>query len=649
MGSIRTNAPGLAAALLAVLAAGAPVRGQSSAPLPPQPGEVPSPGVPAGLPQEVPPTVDTFEWTTWWNLHREAFLLVKEVVQGPGAASGDDGFYLGEGQRRSPPPSMRPDREVLSKRVVPALVRVLADERDDDLIQAAALALAKTTGPGGVPLPAEGRARLLALLRHPSRDVAEVGLLALGIVGEARDAPLLAAVLLDRENGRAALGVERVRRRDRALAALALGTLARRSTSVDVRRYVVLHLVATLDGEQALERDVSVACLLAFGLVPLPPAGSAGTSSAARTGSPTAGLEGQIAWLEGFLGRRNLPDAVRAFAVVAYARLAGRADTATRERAVRRLSDLGHPFGGAERETRRAAAIGLGLVGADDRSAPSALARAALLRQARYGETLERALALLSLARNAGRRGPGPESGASVEETRGFLIDRLTRGRSTERPWAALALALLERARPDGGSEVSREVLRKTLARAGSPRDVGALCTALGLLGDPRNADLVAPRLASGDLEVRGHAAVALGLMGARDAGPLLRALVAESTFLPRLLLDAATGLGLLRDHSLVPELTDALSRAAATSSQAALGLALGRIGDARAVGPLLEALEDRSLTTGARAAIATALGIVCDDEPYAWNVPLALDLPYGAAPAFLLDPLAGRGALDLP
>jgi HEAT repeat protein len=111
---------------------------------------------------------------------------------------------------------------------------------------------------------------------------------------------------------------------------------------------------------------------------------------------------------------------------------------------------------------------------------------------------------------------------------------------------------------------------------------------------------------------------------------------------------ECSIALGLLGDKALVPELVDRLAAAEALSSQAALASALGWIGDARSVDPLVELVVDPTRTGLSRAFATVALGIVCDEAPLPWNTDLGANVHYAAHAPSLSDPLAANGILDI-
>jgi HEAT repeat protein len=154
------------------------------------------------------------------------------------------------------------------------------------------------------------------------------------------------------------------------------------------------------------------------------------------------------------------------------------------------------------------------------------------LRRLLDGSDLQsQCFALIALAQTCARGGEnGAEEGAL--EARNVMLHKLENGKSRERTWAALALGVFEHARIARGLEPSRAVrgaLENALKDCGSGDEVGAL----------------------------------------------------------------AIGLGLARDEEAVPVLIARLDRMADARTRGYLAVALGLIGDPRAVSPLQKLLAE--------------------------------------------------------
>ena len=162
------------------------------------------------------------------------------------------------------------------------------------------------------------------LAYYPRRgygQISETAALSLGLLGNASGAFALSDVLEDSKVGRDLCARPEVPYRTRAFAAYGLGLLARAAPSIDVRRFAVHHLAAELEADRSAAHDVQVACVIALGLARLDDAGSASADDV-----PSASRRAEVAFLLGWLADKKRPDAVRACAPVAVARLIGSAD-----------------------------------------------------------------------------------------------------------------------------------------------------------------------------------------------------------------------------------------------------------------------------------------------------------------------------------
>ena len=600
-----------------------------------------APGTPGGLPDT---GVDRVRWTWWWEFHREPYLELKRHVFTGAPTSGDGGF-LGGGSRTAP--VLRPTPARIRTEVLPALYATLETAKQTDLVSSALIAVARVADDLEDLDQRAAADRIRPFLRSNNHEIAEAAVLALGILGHEPSAPLLSALMADESYGRSLLGQERVTFRVRAFAAYGLGLLGAASEREDVRRYVVHQLAATLEAVRgAPQVDLEAACILSLGLVPLADGGVAPEEGERRP--VTAGRGAQVAYLEELLRDKKRETLVRAQVPLSLARLAR--GGAVAERAKRTLVERLAPMRRERREVVQSAIVGLGLLADNDTDPLDQRVRNALMGvDADHADRGARFLARISLARIGARPGTGEAKG--LNDARRFLLRDLSRGKAQERPWAALALGVLERGRLDRGSMPDAGVtlaLRSALDGAKAPDEVGALAVALGLVRDASSSDLLASKLDRlRDDEGRGQLALALGMVGARDQAVRLRPLVGSAVFRPLLLKEASTGLALLGEKETVPYLIDLLGEARSLSSQASLAQAVGRIGDARAIAPLVQMIQDRDLTDRARAFAAVALGLVGDLDPLPWHVPLAEHGNHLAAPPTLYDDV-GRGILNL-
>jgi HEAT repeat protein len=154
------------------------------------------------------------------------------------------------------------------------------------------------------------------------------------------------------------------------------------------------------------------------------------------------------------------------------------------------------------------------------------------------------------------------------------------------------------------------------------------------------------------DLEYRGYASVALGLLTAREYKDYISQIVQESKRKPQLLRQASIALGLMKDREVVDILLGLLSpdgkRMPRLAVLSAAAMAIGFIGDRRSVDPLITAMKDEKMTKLARAFSAIGLGMVADKDNLPWNSIIASDLNYRAATSTLVDKASSSGILDI-
>jgi len=199
-------------------------------------------------------------------------------------------------------------------------------------------------------------------------------------------------------------------------------------------------------------------------------------------------------------------------------------------------------------------------------------------------------------------------------------------GKYSERPYGALALGLVGRAIGERALVLeygqlrldALRVLRAGLRSKGiDKRSQAAFATALGMLRDEGSKkDLVEIlRDRQEDKELRGYAAVALGLIGtpSPDVTKAVKDAMREHSS-EELRSQTAIALGLLGAADAVPTLLDELKGAESQNVQGQVVIALAKIGDARAIEPMVALLRsDKPDLT--RALACAGLGLIGDLE----------------------------------
>ena len=666
---------------------GAPSGGGPSAPGPSGPSTpgAASPGSPAGGPsgpQKAQTTggadagPDLTIWQYWWGFNKEPYINLKSKIHSGSVVTGSDDFFLGHGEKEQARDNLKPSPAVIRGKIVPTLKEALRSERQNDILDACLIALAKIgdseAEDGSEPMADD----IKKFLTNPNQQLAETAAVALGIL--ANDSPenvgiLLSLVADDPSTLRGDYGVQMtnaVQVRTRAFAAYGLGLIGH-SAGDETRARINAALVELLDGEgkQMGTRDVQVACITSMGLSPLPLDPTAALlelrDAKDATGWPkpeaVTNRQEQIAFLmnyfEDTLGNNFM---ISAHVPMAVARLMQDLppDHALRGMVATRFIQDTKRLSKAAREIQQSCIQALGQIGDCDGDSVDVAIRSALME---VGEQLAdpqcKRFALIALGQAAGRPGKGeggPLAGleGKKDNPRSHLMTALSKEQSGVRPWAALGLAILERSLEDEkqpSSQDAKRALRESLREAKSPSEVGGYAIAVGIAKDTQAQEVLRAKLEKvSDDEARGYCAVGLGLLDDRTAIEPIQEIIAKSKYKPDLLKSAAIGLGLLGDKSIVDTLVTMLDEATGLSSQAALASALGFIGDTRSVDPLIGMLQDDQKTALARGFAAAALGIVADKEELPWNTKVSVNINYRANTTTLTSPEQGTGILDL-
>jgi HEAT repeat protein len=623
------------------------------------PSTTPTPAAPVAYDPLAPPTppgaedlVEPTSWSWWWEFNKEPFLELKQSIDHGDPRSGDGSSFLGRDARGLVGAGLPPTRQQIRETALPTLLEALRKSRQADVLSATLIALGRL----GDELEDESRIAieqaLLPHLEHGTQEVPEAALLALGLLARDGSAMLLSDVLLEREAGKQALGGGRIGLRSRSFAAYALGLLGRETEREDVRRFIVHSLGLALAADDSATPDLGSACVLAMGIVPLRPASRPLSERRSDSAPPASSREGQIETLRRVAADDDRQRVVRAQAVISLGRLLSDSDVLpeVRSSVAVELIRLSQAKSKAPREVKQSCAVALGHLGRADEDAADQRIREHLVELVTMeADVSTRHFAMLALARASTRSATAEAPGR--EQTRRFFLKQLARGRSHMQRFAALSLALLERGAAASGevpAADSMAALRRKFNDARTPTDQGLYAIALGLARDVEAIDGMRRILArSSDDQARGHVAVGLGLLGAREAIPELKELMQDATYRPSLLEDTATGLALLRYRQAVPELVTRLADAKSLASQSALARALGRIGDSRSVVPLSTLVGSPRATDRARGFAAAALGMACDADRLPWTTPYALGGNYVAAPITLRDS-QGQGLLNL-
>ena len=209
-----------------------------------------------------------------------------------------------------------------------------------------------------------------------------------------------------------------------------------------------------------------------------------------------------------------------------------------------------------------------------------------------------------------------------------YLLKIATDGRPLEKPYGALALALI--AREIGSSPTVEvygdfrhnaiQVLRDGVSSGKmTARDQAAFVIGLGIARDEESVKLLMGVLQDRkeNWEKQGYAAVAIGLASPgrnMDAATLIKETL-TNTNEEELKIRCATALGLLRDRTALELLLAELKKADTQSLKGQIALAIAKIGDGRAIEPMIAIMKDSKEKDLTRAIVTAALGVIGDME----------------------------------
>ncbi len=618
-------------------------------PVPPGVDGIPSPtgeSTPPVSPTSPPRTETLNSWQTWWHYNRWAHLEVEGSLL---ADTGSGGFFLGHGEKAQMSPLLKATKNQIRDVVQPALSRALTRGGHQEFEIFALHSLAKIRD---VPLlPGEPDFAQVArpFLRSANQAVAEKAILSLGIRGEDRFLPWLAAVLSDSPEGRLLVGRSLIGERLRAFAAYGLGLLGERTQDPGTRVGVYDALLSALPVER---EEVQAACLLALGLAPMP-TGDAFIEGGEIFRGKTR-VDQVLAVLSFFEDAGNSYLA-RCQAPNALARLIDGAPETVRDRVAYALLVASGPLSREQREIQNAAVIALGQIGRSGSEPIDQEIRQHLERVA-YKSSADRStryLSMIALAEAASHRGSGEEPLAGLDSTRRILVRNLQRSRGETLAWTALALGILEEdavSRGEVAAPDSGKAIRSAFEKARSSEVGGALAIALGLIQDREASDMLLSRmLDTGETYMRGYAALALGMMGESKAIEPIRQVLGATTHQSFIVENAAIALALLGDQGTGTRMSSVLSQASNPKVQSSVASAMGWVRDPRPLADLCRMLGDSRRNDTARAWTAVAIGRICDEDRWPWVGRLSVDVMYDVALPTLLEPIFETGLLDLP
>ncbi|MHC4832173.1 MAG: HEAT repeat domain-containing protein, partial [Planctomycetota bacterium] len=236
------------------------------------------------------------------------------------------------------------------------------------------------------------------------------------------------------------------------------------------------------------------------------------------------------------------------------------------------------------------------------------------------GDASERNFAMVAIGRIASTDGIGENTRTVAIKTLSYYLNK-GKPANLAQPFAALSMGLVGRAMVNASMAVPEEDIRKPLRKkfddGGEPRARGAYAIASGLVRDPLAVPALVKMLKDrgGDKRLRGYSAVSLGMIRSPEARDAIRSALSDDTDRD-LRVQTAVAAGLMGDASVITDLVKILE--SGEESQYILGsvaLALGQIGDERAIEPLLNISQDeaKKFPDITRALATVALGQIGD------------------------------------
>ena len=606
-------------------------------PTPPVPGTPTTGGGP--MPPSGGPTTggrpgvsDGTSWQVWWEFAKDP-LILPPAGQDRGPVSGSDEYYLGPRRSSGGGDALAPTAADRKDKIAAALLQALHGEQNRDITTACLVALAKV---GVDPPGASLRDVFAGYVGDADQEVRETAVLAFGIAGRDEAIDLLAGLLQQTAAGKKLAAATEVPERTRTFAAWSLGLLAHRTADVVKKQRVHDLLLPVLRQPDERSRDLRVGVIQGLGLL-----GTDGERSAAEKRLLWRTVDELWDYYGKDLGKGD--QLIQAHVPTAVARLLGRGNSSEHQRAKALLAEELTGTRRRHNAIHQSAALGLGLLCLPpEQSADDAAYTQVLLHcYQKAQDQLARFFAALALGRIGG------------EQNRKALLSAYEGSNKTiERPWLALALGLIarQRAAVPGGAvdeEVGRLLLRDVQAIEFEDAQA-AFALALGLCRYQDAADALERLFYQRNRsETRdGYVAVALAMLDHKQIADHLVEVMQRSIHKPFLLLQCAVALGRLGDARAVPTLQEMLGKCDTMAGLSAVATAIGQIGDRRSIDPLIAAMLDQQKTKLARAYAAAALGGVGDKDPVPWNSQIASDTNYMATVDTLTN--GATGVLDI-
>ena len=516
------------------------------------------------------------DWSWWWDLNDDRFLLLKKKIRTEESRSRDGDTFLGGIDSEGDIAGVTAKK--IRESIVPAIILALKDSYYDTRA-AAAIALGKIAPSNDL----EALARIADLLKDNSKQVREAACLGIGLLGNPEGVQILREVYANTGVGKKFLGRSNdILTRTRSFALVGMGLIGSRGVSDELK--LPEYLVGVVKNKQAT-KDNRVAAAVALQLI------------------KDTGFSSQLQ--EVFDDTATDPY-VRAHVGIALGKVKA---WYTNRSLLKSLSDKNS-------HVSRSAAIALGMIGSPkDKKLITTMRRAA------------------SSGPNRGTRNFSLISLGEIGSPEGMksLVDRFTKGTEMDKSFAALAIGIYGFNNKFEDLENKRfisDLLHKEYIKVKSPSLKGAYGISLGLLKYEEAAEDMRKDLDKVHSQItQGHLAIALALLDNQDSIPAIRELVKRKGEPDRRKL-ASMALGMLRDKNAVNLLKDVIKESSSSKAiLAAATVSLGHIGDRSAVDTLVDIATGNKYADLSRAFAVVALGYLGDKD----DIPLLSKIHYNS------------------
>ncbi len=582
---------------------------------------------------------DLSTWQFWWEFNKDRFLNLRAKIHSGDSQTDGGGVLTGLGGGAQQNNTSAPSEQQILTQVLPALHAAVKDEKDYDILTGVMIALAKC----GRDNNSNARTLFLANLDAQVQEVAETAAISFGILKDATSIEsVLLPLLTNSPEGRKSVGKNEVPIRTRTFAAYGIGLVGSYSKDPGLKQVAANHLLEALLTDKSAMQDIRVASIIGLGLLDLQDPGA---------------IADVVNRLSEYLAAGTDDDIVLAHVPNAMAKLLRglpAEDLALRDKVLDQTLELIGQRSKAGNFSKMSAVQALGMLArpSDPRSKDIF---AALEDAADKGKDQQvRNFTAISMA-YLGSADPDFDSVQNKQPVTKFLLAKLKKSNPAYEMWSGLALGVMAFQLAEKNLSIALVVNEAVLGKfeeSKSSDQLSAYALALGLMDHQGAVKSIRDKMEDNQSgEFLGYGSIAMGLLQARGERGFLLQIIDEKRRDEDLLKQAAIGLGLMKDKTVLAKLLEFMNPKEGRptlSVLAATATAIGFIGDTNSVSPLIETLKNTKLTALGRAFAAVGLGMVADKETMPWNSRIGEDLNYRASVSTLVEKTVANGILDI-